>query len=130
MALPSQEIHVIEKLASRKFHGIFTAPDTDKHGPLKVSYAIAGVDVEEGENIPTILFCGGMFGTRYIAPLFDWIAETEEVRMVLIDRFVGSLPYWIAFICPFNLYSKFLPKLIRWGRMRRKYWYRQVFSDT
>ena len=111
MSLPSQEVQAIEKLAPRKFHRIFTAPDTDRHGPLKVSYAIAGVDVDERERVPTILFCGGMFGTRYIAPWFDWLAQTEGVRMILIDRFVGALSCWI--------FSYQLPSISIWGFLLR-----------
>ena len=66
MTSPSVEVQAIEITAPRKFHQIFTIPATDRRStPLKVTYAIAGV--EHGEDVPTILFCGGMFGTRWQA---------------------------------------------------------------
>ena len=100
MSSPSPEIQAIEKLASRKFHRIFTTPVTDEHGPLKVSYGIAGVDVGEGDDILNIFVCGGMFGKRHIAPWFDWLAGREGVRMICIDRFV--LPFLFTIVSAFQ----------------------------
>ena len=84
MSIPSPELQPIEIIAPHKFHQIFTVPATDKHGQLKVTYGIAGV--EHGEDVPTILFCGGMFGVRWQAVFMDWFAEKEGVRIVFVDR--------------------------------------------
>ena len=84
MPLSPAQIQAIEILAPRKFHQIFTAPATDTRGPLKVSYAIAGI--EHGDDVPTILFCGGMFGTRWQAPFSNWQAEKLGVRVLCTDR--------------------------------------------
>jgi hypothetical protein len=79
---------------------------------MKVTYAMAGP--EEGKDVPTILFCAGMFGTRfeinisiydcssvtvskkvvltrkhydrYQAVWFDYIAQKKGARILLIDR--------------------------------------------
>lgn len=86
----SPEEQAINITAPRKLHQIFTLPDTDKHGKLKVTYAIAGPDI--GEDVPTILFCGGMFGTRYMAMWYNLFAEKQRVRMIFIDRSVITIP--------------------------------------
>ncbi len=80
----SPEEQAIIITASRKLHQIFTLQATDQHGPLKVTYSIAGPDI--GEDVPTILFCAGMFGTRWMAAWYDSFAEKEKVRMIFIDR--------------------------------------------
>ena len=94
----SPELQAIEIIAPRKFHRIFTVPDTDTRGPLKVTYGIAGV--EDGEDVPTILFCGGMFGIRWQAVFLNWLAEKERVRILFIDRFVydASFCYFAAIL--------------------------------
>jgi hypothetical protein len=74
----------IDLVSPIKFHQKFTLPETDKHGPLKVTYAIAGVPV--GEDAPTIFFCGGMFGSRYMAVFYDYLASKIGVRVLHIDR--------------------------------------------
>jgi hypothetical protein len=83
----SPEEQAINLIAPRKLHQIFTLPDTDRHGILKVTYAIAGPDI--GQNVTTILFCGGMFGTRYMAAWYNLFAEKQRVRMIFIDRLVN-----------------------------------------
>ncbi|CZR54154.1 uncharacterized protein PAC_04037 [Phialocephala subalpina] len=92
---PAEE-QAIGRLAPRKLHQIFTLPATDKHEALKVSYSIAGP--EAGEDVPTILFCGGMFGGRWLAPWHNFYAEKERVRLIFIDRpgFGGSTPVAIS----------------------------------
>ena len=80
----SPEVQAIELLAPRKFHQIFTVPAADGRRELKVTYAIAGPQF--GEDIPTILFCGGMFGNRMQAVFVNYLAEKEGVRVVLVDR--------------------------------------------
>jgi len=89
LSAQDHETRAFEVTAARKFHRMFTAPATDTRGPLKVTYAIAGI--EEGD-VPTILFCGGMFGTRWQAVWADYLAEQEGVRVLHIDRFVYPSP--------------------------------------
>jgi pimeloyl-ACP methyl ester carboxylesterase len=89
-----QEDQAIEILAPVKFHRVFTAPATATRGPLRASYAIAGVDVGEKEDdVPTILFISGMMGTRYQALSLDYLAEKEGVRVLFLDR---SVWFWLS----------------------------------
>ena len=81
---PDAEQQAIEIIAPRKFHQTFTLPANGDHGILRLTYAIAGPDV--GEDVPTILFCGAMFGTRWQAVGIDWLARKEKVRIIFIDR--------------------------------------------
>jgi hypothetical protein len=83
-AISSAEDRAITIIAPQKFHQIFTIPATDKHGPLKVTYAVLGK--QDGDDVPTIMFCGGMFGMRWQGIYFDWLAEQEDVRMLVVDR--------------------------------------------
>jgi hypothetical protein len=83
-AIPSAEDRAITIIAKQKFHQIFTIPATDKHGQLKVTYAVLGK--QDGDDVPPIMFCGGMFGMRWQGIYFDWLAEQEDVRMLVVDR--------------------------------------------
>jgi len=81
----SPEEQAIELIAPRKFHQIFTLPATENHGPLKVTYSVLGPPV--GEDAPTVVFCGGMFGSRYPYMIFvNHLAEKHGVRVLCIDR--------------------------------------------
>jgi hypothetical protein len=84
----SIESQALELNAPEKFHRDFTVPATDKHGLLRVTYAIGGP--EHGEDVPTILFCSGMLATRWMAQMINWMAEKEGVRVLYIDRLVGN----------------------------------------
>ncbi|TVY33189.1 hypothetical protein LSUB1_G006335, partial [Lachnellula subtilissima] len=90
MTLSPVQEHVIEFVSPIKFHQSFTLPATDTHGALKVTYAVSGIPV--GEDAPTILFCGGMFGSRWMAVFNDFLATKVGVRVLYIDRpgFGGS----------------------------------------
>jgi len=80
----SAEEQAIELTAPRKYHQSFKLPATASHDALKITYGIAGrVD---GDDVPTILFCGGMFGSRWQAVFQNHIAEREGVRILYIDR--------------------------------------------
>jgi hypothetical protein len=96
MSSATIETKAVELISPRKFHRIFTAPATDKRGPLRVSYAIAGRDVGEGEDVPNILFCGGMFGTRWQAHSLDYLATKQAVRLIFIDRLVDRVSCIVA----------------------------------
>jgi len=83
-AVPSASDTAIDLVSPIKFHQSFTLLATEKHGPLKVTYAIAGVPI--GEDAPTIFFCGGMFGSRYMAVWENYLASKIGVRVLHIDR--------------------------------------------
>lgn len=74
----------IDLVSPIKFHQSFTIPVTDKHGRLKVTYSISGVPI--GEYAPTVFFCGGMFGSRYMAIWDDYLATKIGVRVLHVDR--------------------------------------------
>jgi hypothetical protein len=84
MISPKEE-EVIRLISPLKFHRLFTLPATENHGALKVSYSIAG---PENGDILTILFIGGMFCTRWYSIGYEYLAQKEGVRILLIDRFV------------------------------------------
>jgi hypothetical protein len=84
--LSPQEEEAIKIISPEKFHRLFTLPATENHGLLKVSYAVAG---PEGKDIPTILFCGGMFCTRWHIIQYEYLAHVAGVRIVSIDRSVS-----------------------------------------
>ncbi|TVY56671.1 hypothetical protein LCER1_G002440, partial [Lachnellula cervina] len=92
MTLTPVQERVIESVSPIKFHQSFTLPETDKHGALKVTHAVSGIPL--GEDAPTILFCGGMFGSRWMAVFNDFLATKIGVRVLYIDRpgFGGSTP--------------------------------------
>ncbi|KAH8820397.1 Alpha/Beta hydrolase protein [Xylogone sp. PMI_703] len=81
--LSNEKTSILEFLSNKKFHKKFTVPANETRGPLAVSYAIAGL--EEGD-VPTIFFCGGMFGSRWQAAYLDFLAEKEGVRVLFLDR--------------------------------------------
>ncbi|KAE9373215.1 alpha/beta-hydrolase [Stipitochalara longipes BDJ] len=86
-----KEDEVIRIISPRKFHRLFRLPATENHGALKVSYSIAG---PEHGDVPTILFIGGMFCTRWNNIGYEFLAQKEGVRILSIDRpgFGASTP--------------------------------------
>ena len=84
----STEVQASDLDVPEQFSRVFNVPASDEHGPLTVTYAVAGP--EHGEDIPTILFCCGMLATRWIAQMYHYMAEKEGVRMIFIDRYFGS----------------------------------------
>ncbi|KAH8753682.1 Alpha/Beta hydrolase protein [Hyaloscypha finlandica] len=89
--LSPQEEEVIKIISPIKFHRLFTLPATENHGPLKVSYSIAG---PEDGDVPTILLVGGMAHTRWYNIWNEHLAQKEGVRILCIDRpsFGASTP--------------------------------------
>ncbi|KAF4633243.1 hypothetical protein G7Y89_g4874 [Cudoniella acicularis] len=90
MASKPPKDQAYEIISPIRFHQSFKIPATDSHGPLKVSYAIAGKPL--GGDVPTILFCAGMFGSRWLGVWLDHIAAKTGVQVLFIDRpgFGGS----------------------------------------
>ncbi|KAG9241751.1 hypothetical protein BJ878DRAFT_584236 [Calycina marina] len=84
MALSKPEVEANALIAPRKFHPIFVTPVTESRGALRITFAIAGA--EEGEDVETIMFYGGMFGVRWQALWQDYLATKHGVRVLFIDR--------------------------------------------
>lgn len=89
-AVVSQPAHnqAIEYCCDVRFHRSFVLPSTAAHGPLRVTYSVAGLDGPEHGNVPTIVFINGMFGGRYGALDMDYLARQKGVRVVFVDRYV------------------------------------------
>jgi len=82
------EEEALKIISPWKYHRLYTLPATDSHGPLKVSYSIAGI--EDGD-VPTILLVGGMMCTRWHLIGDNYLAQKEGVRVLCIDRCVPTL---------------------------------------
>jgi len=94
MALKSPKEQEFDILSPIKFHQSFKVPPTESHGVLRVSYSITGIPL--GQEAPTILFCAGMFGSRWIGMWLDYLATKTRVRVLFIGRLVGSFTLDIA----------------------------------
>jgi hypothetical protein len=107
MSSKSKEIKALELISPWKFHRIFTIPASENKGPLKVTYSVGGVDIGDGgEDVPTILFCSGMFGSRWLAPWLDYIAGKKGVRMIFLDRLVLSRSYLLSQLYDFERFLR------------------------
>jgi hypothetical protein len=83
MSLTDSETQVIEYVSASWLHRSFKLPATDTHGPLRVTYAVAGLD---DANAKTVLLIGGMFGGRWLALSCHHLALKMGVRVICIDR--------------------------------------------
>ena len=97
-----KESRVLAYLSHARFHHRLTLPATDGHGELRVAYAVVGAgadqlcDPDAGGSrrgskttaIPTIIWCGAMFATRWQAAYNHHLAEQMGVRVVYVDRSV------------------------------------------
>jgi hypothetical protein len=78
-------------LAPLHFHQSLWIPETADHARLRVTFAttsnFARADNEdESSALPTMLFAGPMFGTRYMAIEMDRLSRENGVRGIFIDR--------------------------------------------
>ncbi|ELR03795.1 hypothetical protein VC83_04751 [Pseudogymnoascus destructans] len=91
MAETSDRDFAIEYVCAKRMHRSFTIPGTETRKPLKVTYAIAGL---ENDDAPTVVFISGMYGMRWVALLWHAVAVRVGVRLVCVDRpsFGGSTP--------------------------------------
>jgi len=93
---PTLAEEVIALTSPIKYHQIFTLSATQTRGPMRVTYSIAGPEPRGGdEDVPTVLFVGGMFGTRWMAVAINWLAEKEGVRVLFVDRWVDNIPFYV-----------------------------------
>ncbi|KAG9229717.1 Alpha/Beta hydrolase protein [Amylocarpus encephaloides] len=90
MASEYDSNQIFERTSPLRFHQRFTVPATEHHEILKISYGVCGPPL--GEDVMTILFCGGMFGSRWQGVTLDHLARKMGVRVLFIDRpgFGGS----------------------------------------
>ncbi|KFZ13069.1 hypothetical protein V502_06784 [Pseudogymnoascus sp. VKM F-4520 (FW-2644)] len=91
----SDKDFAIEYVCAKRMHQSFTIPGTETRKPLKVTYAVAGL---ENDDAPTVVFISGMYGMRWVALSWHHIALRVGVRLVCVDRpsFGGSTPVPLA----------------------------------
>jgi hypothetical protein len=77
------EDFALQFTAAGWLHRALTVPLTDAHGPLRVTYSVAGL---RDEAAPLVLLCGGMFGGRWVGVLAHALAVRVGVRLVCVDR--------------------------------------------
>jgi hypothetical protein len=73
----------IEYVCAKRMHLSFTIPGTETRKPMRVTYAIAGL---ENDDALTIVFISGMYGMRWVALLQHHLALRVGVRLVCVDR--------------------------------------------
>lgn len=73
----------IEYVCASRMHQSLTIPGTSTLKPLKVTYAIAGL---ENDDAPTVVFISGMYGMRWVALSWHHVALRAGVRVVCVDR--------------------------------------------
>ncbi|KAI1813064.1 hypothetical protein GGS20DRAFT_498867 [Poronia punctata] len=66
-----------------RFHQTLTIPPTPTRStPLKVTYA----DFGHRNTDKVLLFCGPLFGSRYVLTPKDTLAQTHSIRIISLDR--------------------------------------------
>ncbi|KAF7187423.1 hypothetical protein HII31_11312 [Pseudocercospora fuligena] len=80
----------IKILAAQHLHQCLWLPRSETHERLRVTFSTTS-NFQHG-SLPVVLFCGPMFGTRYLVLPFDKLAKESGVRMICVDRpgFGGS----------------------------------------
>lgn len=71
----SPRFQALSYISHSRFHRLF------KHGDLTITYADIGKP-----STTTILFMPGMFASRYLSVLLHAIAESLNVRVLVVDR--------------------------------------------
>lgn len=82
----------IEYLADIRLHRSFTFTpnsETGRTSSLRITFSDLGhQNVEDPADEAVILFCGGMFGSRYVgAGSVDSLAREHGIRLICVDRF-------------------------------------------
>ncbi|KAF2160171.1 hypothetical protein M409DRAFT_29466 [Zasmidium cellare ATCC 36951] len=87
-----RQTEVIRKIAPRNFHQHLWLPQTPSHEKLRVTFATTSNF--DDQSLPASLFVGPMFGSRYLAVLFDKLAQETGMRAIAVDRpgIGGSTP--------------------------------------
>jgi len=81
--LSEEDIIALERVSEAWLHQSVTLPATSAHGPLRISYAVAG---SPDKDVHTILMFGGMFGGRWMALFWDYLAKKKGVKVICADR--------------------------------------------
>lgn len=118
---PEADATASSYLTPARFHRSLTLPasttiGTTSHPELRVTFAVCGAGVDDliikndptggfkskEKQVPTILYCGGLFGSRYHG-IFgcDFMAKAMGVRIVFVDRYV--LYYLLVVTTVFDL---------------------------
>lgn len=92
-------------LCAKHLHQSLRLPATTSHNELIVTFATTTNFTNTA--LPAILFVGPMFGTRYLALLFNKLAEQCGVRLICVDRCVSSMPSGPASVSYFIFLSGF-----------------------
>lgn len=103
-SLSPARVFALEYSAAARMHKSLTIPATADHGPLRVTYAVAGV---ERDDAPTILLVPGMFGGRWWALHPHHLASSMGVRVVSVDRY-GSFFFWTAICSALRFFCAFI----------------------
>lgn len=74
----------IQLLCAKNFHQSLWLPATSSHPSLRVTFATSSNFANV--NLPVVLFCGPMFGTRWLAVDCDHLATRKGVRLICVDR--------------------------------------------
>lgn len=73
-----------EMLCADHLHRCIWLPATEQHERLRVTYSLTSNFADA--QLPVVLFCGPLFGSRYVSIVFDHLATTTGVRVICVDR--------------------------------------------
>lgn len=73
-----------EMLCASHLHRSIWLPATEQHERLRVTYSLTRNFSDA--QVPAVLFCGPLFGSRYINIMFDNLAKAAGVRVICVDR--------------------------------------------
>ncbi|KAL3425300.1 hypothetical protein PVAG01_02091 [Phlyctema vagabunda] len=109
MTIGHSDDELLAFASAAQFHQSLFLPATPSHGSLRVTFAVVGL-LEE--SAPTMLWLGGMFGTRYDGLSKHHMATTMGVRLVYCDRpgMGGSTP--VALENRINVWLETVPILM------------------
>jgi hypothetical protein len=94
-SIPSPRDRALKTLSAGHFHQCLWLPQTTDHPRLRVTYATTGNF--DDESLPTILFIGPLFNSRYLTLEIDKLARDCGVRVIVPER------YAVVFNQPFDL---------------------------
>lgn len=78
------EGEAIRMLAAGNLHQRLWIPQTDSHDRLRVTFSTT--KNFHNDALPTVLFIGPMFSTRWFAADLDSLCEQAGVRTICVDR--------------------------------------------
>lgn len=87
-SLADRQGKAIRILAQRNFHQHIWLPESTTHKKLRVTFATTSNF--DDQTLPAFLFVGPMFGSRYLAVVFDKLARETGIRGIAVDRYEAS----------------------------------------